>query len=261
MIASARVEDGLGCPAMKMRIIIAVLSFTALMWLEPANAQKMYAVTVSVHEEVQNGQNVRPLTADEVQDILADASRLFQKDATHPETEDDVRCDVSFALKGEVTAFKDPSSIVKPGELDAVHGIRPDVDADFHVKVVESIMNFCRFPGKLFNGCAFPPHFRSIIVVHPDFHVDRNRNSIPRGKYPDDRLWAHEFGHLTGLGHRDDERALMTSCPLNEQLAKFPDRAQVRVSRHECTCLRWGPGFGPNGTCDLRGPVEQKCGS
>jgi len=237
-----------------MRIIMAVLALALLSWAEPAKAQKTYSVSVSNHI------NLPELTADQVKKILADASLLLQKDPDHPETEDDVRCDVTFTLKGEIGTFGEtpplPPQVAKD-QIDAVHGVRSDVDADFYVKVVSRIMDFCRFGveglglGRVFNGCGFPPNFRSIIVVHPDRHIDRNRMPIPQGEFPDDRLWAHEFGHLTGLGHRVDERALMTPCPLDEQFSKFPHYSQVRVSRQECTCLKWGPGFGPNGTCPL----------
>lgn len=233
---------------MKMRIIMAALSLPLLMWTEPASAQKTYSVNVSVHRDVPE------LTVDQVQKILADASKLLQKDPSHPEKEpDDVKCNVTFTLKGSVSTFgsEETPHLVGEDQIDAVHRVRPGVDADFHVKVVSRIMNFCRFKDRVFNGCAFPPNFRSIIAVHPERHIDRNRNVIPLGKFPDHRLWAHEFGHLTGLGHRNDERALMTPCPLDEQFSKYPRDAQVQVTRDECSCLQWGPGFGPNGTCAL----------
>jgi hypothetical protein len=244
--------------------IIAIALFVILVCLQSAHAQKTYTVGVSVHESLQNHKDVRPLTVELVRQILADASQLLQKQPKEPDPEENVSCDVAFELRGEVSTFRDESkddlSRVEQRTIDTVHAIRPSIEADFYVKVVNSIMGFCRFPAGLFNGCAFPPNFRSIIVVHPDLHIDRrNFQPVPQGKFPDHRLWAHEFGHLTGLGHRDDdERALMTHCPLNEQLAKGIADDQVRVSKKECMCLRWGPGFGPDGQCDLRGP-SPKC--
>jgi hypothetical protein len=236
---------------MKMQIIMAVLSLALLMWAETASAQKTYSASVSVHHTLPE------LTADQVKKILTDASKLLQKDPRHSETDDDVKCNVTFTLKGAVGTFgaEDTPAIVGRSDLDAVHRVRSGADGDFHVKVVNKILNFCRFPGSAgFNGCAFPPNFRSIIVVHPKMHIDRLGR--PLATFPDHRLWAHEFGHLTGLGHRDDLRALMTSCPLDEQFSELPDDAQVQVTRDECSCLQWGPGFGPNGTCEMRGPTR-----
>jgi len=134
---------------------------------------------------------------------------------------------------------------------------------DFHVKVVEKITKFCRFPdrgGLGYHGCSFPPNFHSIIVVHPATHTDRKHpdKNLDEGKFPDHILWAHEFGHLTGLGHTFDtgqqKNDLMTPCALD---AQFPSREEVKVSRQECDCLLFGPGFGPNGACPLPGPPPQ----
>jgi len=235
---------------MNMQIILAVLCLALLMWAEPATAQKTYSVSVSVHRSLPE------LTADQVKKFLADASKMLQKDSSHAETDNDAKCNVTFELKGALTIFgsDDTPAFVSRSDLDALHRVRPGADADFHVKVVNKIVNFCRFPNLTgFNGCAFPPNFRSIIVVHPELHIDRLGR--PLETFPDHRLWAHEFGHLTGLGHRDDLRALMTSCPLNEQFSEFPDDAQVQVTRQECNCLQWGPGFGPNGACAMPGPT------
>jgi hypothetical protein len=122
------------------------------------------------------------------------------------------------------------------------------VDSDvggvqFHVQVVDKITDFCRVHSPLgFNGCSFPPDFRSIIVVHPRRHTDPdNPSGPPLRKFPDHLLWAHEFGHLTGLGHRNDRRALMTACPLNVVFSGVPD-TRVQVNRNECSCLRSGLG-------------------
>jgi len=111
-----------------------------------------------------------------------------------------------------------------------------------------------------YHGCSFPPNFHSIIVVHPATHTDRKHpdKNLDEGKFPDHILWAHEFGHLTGLGHTFDtvqqKNDLMTPCALD---AQFPSREEVKVSRQECDCLLFGPGFGPNGACPLPGPPPQ----
>ena len=237
-----------------MQIIVATLCLVVLMWSEAASAQtRTYSVSVSRHTDTP------PLSPEDVTTILDKASKMLQKGPDHVDAEDNVACDVAFTLKGPVGTFGSPdtpASVDMPN-LDAVHRVDANViGADFGVKVVNEIKNFCRFPNKLgFHGCSFPPNFRSIIVVHPEKHVDAKKQRI--FPFPDHILWAHEFGHLTGLGHREhkpDQRPLMTTCPLNEAFSSVPD-SRVLVSRQECSCLRSGPGFGPNGTCGLPGPV------
>jgi hypothetical protein len=70
--------------------------------------------------------------------------------------------------------------------------------------------------------------------------------------YPDHLLWAHEFGHLTGLGHREssdeagapehDQDALMTRCDLASQFPTPAAQSKAQVSKDECRSLRAGPG-------------------
>jgi hypothetical protein len=61
-------------------------------------------------------------------------------------------------------------------------------------------------------------------------------------------VWAHEFGHRTGLWHRSEADALMTICPLDlDQLIH-----QEKVNRKECECYLGGPG-----SCSLREPRAQ----
>ncbi len=235
-----------------MQLITPIVSLALLISVEAASAQsRTYSVSVSRHS------GAPALTEDDVKEVLANASKVLQKNSGHVDRDDDVACNVTFTLKGPVRTFAAPDTpaIVDKPDIDAVHRVDSDVDdVDFHVKVVNKIINFCRFPGALgFHGCSFPPNFRSIIVVHPKMHT--NRAGAHLLTFPDHILWAHEFGHLTGLGHRNDPRALMTPCPLDEQFSNVPD-AQVQVSRNECSCLRSGAGFGPNGTCALPGPVR-----
>jgi hypothetical protein len=108
---------------------------------------------------------------------------------------------------------------------------------DLHVKVVDQIRH-CVGPRPYagYQGCAYPNDFRSFIVVHPSRHLNQG--------YPAHLLWAHEFGHLTGLQHRDGPLALMTRCPLKVMFSKVPDN-RVQVTRDECRCLMSGPGACP----------------
>jgi hypothetical protein len=205
-----------------MQIIMAVLSLALLIWTDPASAQKVYSATVSVHTGV-DGLNTGAdeLTVDQVEKILDDASKLLQK-AGHPDTdEDDVPCNVTFSLKGPIGTFASPNDPVlfNQSEIDAVHSVNSHQDADFHIRVVRSIM-FCRKSPDAFRGCAYPPESRSIIVVHPKMHQG----------VPAHILWAHEFGHLAGLDHQKyADKALMKCGGVSS--------ASVRVNRRECRCL------------------------
>jgi hypothetical protein len=250
-----------------MRMIAVILSLGLLMSIEGACAQntrsKTYSVSVSVHS------GLPKLTEDQIKEILANASKMLQKPG-HVDQPGNVACKITFALKGPVRNFSSPPAKVRMRDLDAVHRIDSDVsDVDFHVQVVEKINEYCRFPdstisstnpdGLGFAGCSFPPNFRSIIVTHPATHTDPRNPSqnLAAGTFPDHVLWAHEFGHLTGLGHRGgtDQNALMTACPLNVQ---FPANAveEVQVSQQDCDCLMSGPGFGQNGSCPLGVPTQ-----
>jgi hypothetical protein len=219
--------------------ITIVAAFLALQtWVGPASAQttpKQYSVSVSVHRDLVRRDSLRKLQAPEIQKILDDASEMLKNSS----------CDITFKLKGAVGEFGADETPAKVEEvhIDATHQIDFTSDADLHIKVVESIKHFCRFKqGIFFAGCAFPPNFRSVIVEYPFF------DSSP----PPHILWAHEFGHLMGLGHLEGQElrdrkntALMTACGVGS--------TNVEVNEHECKCFHHGPGFGPNGICDLRG--------
>jgi hypothetical protein len=220
----------------KMQMIMAILSLALLMLVDEASAQKTYSVSVSRHASLKE-----PLSEKEVRNILKDASAMLQKNS-EGNGDADVACNVTFSLKGPVRTFGSPGTstdIVDEQHRDAVHKIDSDVaGVDFHVKVVKEIM-FCR-PGLHgpFDGCSFPIDFRSIIVVDPSEHKDALPNHV---KYPDHLLWAHEFGHLTGLPHRHSKVALMTSCPVVGLFSV----TNVQVDKEECRCLLGGPGFCP----------------
>lgn len=232
---------------MKMQMIMAI---ALLMWVGAASAQSTFSLSVNVHR------NLPPLTENEVKGILAGASNMLQKNSGRVDTENDVACNATFTLKGSVRTFGSPDlpANVDKEHIDAVHRVDSDVEGvDFHVKVVKKITDFCRVAGQ-FHGCSFPPHFHSIIVEHPLTHTDPEHPSadLPKGKLPDHLLWAHEFGHLTGLGHRIEPGvtsssgqplALLTPC----DLSRFSDvsDARVQVTRGECRCLLGGPGSCP----------------
>ena len=200
-----------------MQSIIAIACIFLLTWIGSAGAQdggaakkqslKVYPVSVSVHKDLR-----RELDRKAVKDILARASELLK------------HCRVGFKLEGPIKTFRSPSTppvVTSEAERDALHHLDGDV------KVVEHI-KFCREDlGNFFNGCAFPPapHSKSIIVTH------KRAKTTPLRAI----LWAHEFGHRTGLTHRPEQNALMTGCR-----NLFGD--QIQVSEDECECFRAGPG-------------------
>src|SRR5262245_56235580 len=255
-----------------MQIITAILALALLTWAEAASAQnaasaqKEYTLSVSRHR------NVDPLSVDDVNKILADASKMLQ---TNP----GFACNVKFTLKGDIGTFPHPGApdlpnVVDPGNKDMFQAVDSDVaGVDFHVKVVEDIQKadddikpLCTSDNtraKAFQGCAFPHHFRSLIVVHPKRHKTSNHTLLtdlhPPLTFPDYLLWAHEFGHLTGLNHRQnppDPRepcgptAHQDSCALmrNRDMGLFAQDnntvdalSRVQISKAECDCFLSGP--------------------
>jgi hypothetical protein len=198
---------------MKIGAIIAIACLGLLTWVGPASAQKTYSLTVSRHQDV-------ALSADDVDKILADASKMLQKISARTSNPNSVACNVTFKRNGPVTTFESsdaPKIIRAAADRDAIHSEKADV------KVVERI-KFCRGDRDEFAGCAWPPqdNSRSIIVVRDP--------PVPAPAL----LWAHEFGHRMGLRHRGEPRALMTVCDLK--------RNQVQVTRKECKCFLDGPG-------------------
>jgi hypothetical protein len=158
---------------------------------------------------------VRPtLTQSEIENILKLASDLLQKTPNS--------CPVGFKLSGPVTTFNNAPAIINNGhELEEVHSVPADV------KVVQRI-NFCLgvFDQEGFLGCAWRPKGRKTVIVTTEMV-----GAVP-GRHPN--LWAHEFGHTTGLPHRTDadDVALML-----REIKAF----HKEINSDECDHLRAGP--------------------
>jgi len=199
-----------------------------LAWVGPASAQdvKIHPLSVSIHTAL-----VHPaLTQQDIEEIFAKASELLQKEPNY--------CKVGFKLKGPIGRFTVPSStndgsINTEDDLEAVHSVVADV------KIVPKI-NFCiNGPEHGLLGCAWRPHDRpKTVIVSAEMHRFRLEH-IP---------FAHEFGHVTGLLHRQDVKALMTPCGLNSD--------KYQINPDECWHFRAGPTTHyPQGKGDLCPPT------
>lgn len=128
----------------------------------------------------------QPLTENELDTIFAIATGLLQRqDFECP----DVACPVTFGRDGPIRAFETGSAVItSETELDAVFEEPGDI------KVLAAMVGVCGIPATddtaVILGCAFSGG--SVAIV--------------RDADPD--VWAHEWGHVQGLDHRDD-------CPRN----------------------------------------------
>jgi hypothetical protein len=165
------------------------------------NAQKEYSLTFSVHNDV------RGLTVDQLEEVLKDASSLLNAS----------KCDVKFKLDGPIKPFTSgaPKDILDKDDLEAVHREVADV------KVVQSI-GYCVGQKKQFEGCAWRRDGPKTVIVTKDALL--NMRGI---------LFLHEFGHTTGLVHRNEHAALMR-CKIAFH--------HVNINETECSCFRAGPG-------------------
>jgi hypothetical protein len=198
--------------------VILLLGFIG--WIDPAFAQKLttHPLTVSIHKSLE-GQ----VTPNDVEQIFALASDLLQKNGNS--------CRVGFKLKGKVTTFTSaPASIDNEADLELVHRVPAQV------KVVRHI-NYCiKGPDYGLFGCAWRPNnLPKTVIVSTDM----------MGFGMEQMVFAHEYGHVTGLPHRDDPRgeALMTPCAITA--------FNYRINKDECrdfvagAVTQYPPGLGP----------------
>jgi hypothetical protein len=205
----------------KMRTLAAFVCLGLSLWLEAyaqENAPAVYTLKVSADPSV-----LRKLTPTILKGIVDGASNLLTDNKGY-------RCNVRFELAGEPAPFPDgtPKDIRNEKDLEAVHQVNTcgNTPHCFDVKVVATI-KFCKKKSeKNILGCAWRDPAKgpkTVIVTH-----NRNSNRIR------DILWAHEFGHTTGLHDRVDPNALMSHCALSF--------ATVRINKDDCNCFREGPG-------------------
>jgi len=138
--------------------------------------------------------------------IMAEAGGLLAS----VETEcPDVHCPVTFTRVGGVSAFSEGGAILtSESQLDAVFS----VDADF--KIVTFMVGVCGAPSgddpAVVLGCASTGG--SVVIVH-DAPTD---------------VWAHEWGHVQGLPHRNDcARNLMHAFELETNAVNARERTAL----------------------------------
>jgi hypothetical protein len=196
---------------MKTKIVIAAAWLGLLMWAEPASAQntRTYSLSVGHHESIE-------LADDQVDKILAEASKVLRK------------CNVVLKRKGPVGTFsssRTPLNIRNAADRDAVNR------ENFDIKVVALPIEFCRVE-QTHEGCAWdpPPPPARQVAQHRSMIVSELQSAKVAGM-----IWAHEFGHRTGLPHRSDRNALMAcQVPIERETGELTER--------ECNCFRGGPG-------------------
>jgi hypothetical protein len=97
-------------------------------------------------------------------------------------------------------------------------------------------ISYCVEKKGFFIGCSWRPKNRPrTVIVTNEEEMTGN----------DPMLWAHEFGHTTGLLHRNDKYnfVLMTPCPI--------EAFNTKINKNECRHFLTGPvqhyppGLGP----------------
>jgi hypothetical protein len=189
-----------------------------LMSCATAGAQGVvtHGLTVSIHPAVHP-----QVSQTEIEDILKGASDILQGNTNIASQNN---CKVGFQFKGLIPFPASlPADITNATELEQVHEVPADV------KVVQNI-TYCAQgqDNGGYAGCAWRPQGRqrTAIVARSQFSSWIGNGSV---------LWAHEYGHTTGLIHRyeGDAGNLMTPCVLQV--------FSVLVSQSECAHFRAGP--------------------
>jgi hypothetical protein len=146
----------------------------------------------------------------------ADADRIMADATTVLQTNDgpgDVECTTSLLRNGDVTVFADGD-----GSIDSSAEFSALIALPGHIKVVNQI-NWCGALIPNVIGCA-PVPGNSLAVVRFTPALEGI-------------LWAHEYGHNKGLGHRNDD----PNAVMNGTIGS----TRRRVTAAECASYRTLP--------------------
>ncbi len=184
----------------------ALGSFLLMLPLVAASAASTFSLDISRHNTVAT-------TNQQADSILDDASQVLKVDDDGVPGILDVPCDVTLNRSGSVSVFSTnaPATINSDSQLEKVFA------EPAFIKVVKAI-NWCDGAGSV-DGCT-TNNSRTMIVV-------------ARAPGPETAvLWAHEFGHATGLNHRAGDRLVMN--PTFDGTYRF-------INDTECTSYLKGP--------------------
>lgn len=150
-------------------------------------------------------------------EILNEASLALQTDddGTGSGLLDDVGCPVTLRRQGAITTFAAPRDLASRSDWNRLKGIPGSI------KVVRNI-SWCAGSAPRAIGCGSTPGTSFVI----------ERYTVERGVY-EMKLWAHEFGHNTGLGHNtSNPRAIM---------GQGASKVRREVNARECSSFLRGP--------------------
>lgn len=145
----------------------------------------------------------------DAQDIIADMGHILRTDDDGAGP-NDVGCDVNFILAGAVETFT-----AGTGEVRNAQHFQEIIGLPGDVKVVENIEWCENRINSTYVGCSDG----STFVVEAGF--DRDTTGP---------LWAHEFGHVRGLMHREGEPEMIMNSIITRQ-SRQVDRRECRQYR------------------------------
>ena len=145
----------------------------------------------------------------DAQEIIAHMAHILRTDDDGTGA-NDVGCDVNFALAGVVQVFTDGH-----GDIASEQDFHEIINLPGDVKVVEDV-RWCKDAIGDIGGCS-----------------DGNTFVVRAGLDPATAgsLWAHEFGHVRGLEHRQDHEPEMI-------MNAFVNKESRQVDEQECRQYR-----------------------